>query len=297
MKTRLLFLSVLLLGLLESCHVTVINTPEPAISLQEELQSYELWYVDINATQGNGVIPFLQKAFTVSFNPNGLYANNNLVGIGSIGNGYGVKIGNYFTNNNALTINHIIDGNLSLTVYPISDNEIEIYDALSDTSYKLIGYQRDNFDYDALFYDNIEYFLQEYEAWQKSYTSKSGVLNAFDNENYIRFIPNNQNIFQSSQSKLGIIIADINWNFDGSYEVFDVANNPSVKVLTLNYDFFDNETFDLSVLNDAEIELYHEKSGTTYRFKGKNNIQYLKGLDQQKSRNRFKVKRGIKHKK
>jgi len=296
MKTRLLFISVLFLGLLESCQVTVINTPEPVITLQEQLQSYELWYVDINATQGNGVIPFLQRAFTVSFKPDGLYANNNLVGIGSVDNGFGVKIGNYFTNSDMLTINHIIDGNLSLQVFPISENVIELYDSFTDTSYKLIGYQRDEFDYDALFYDNIEYFLQEYETWQKTYTSNFGALNAFDNENYIRFIPDNQNVFQSSQSKLGTNIDNIFWDFDGSYEVFDVADNPSVKVLTLNYDLFDSETFDLTVISDSEIELYQESSGTTYRFKGKNNIQYLKGLSQQKSRYRFKVKRGIKYK-
>jgi len=296
MKTRLLFISLLFLGLLESCQVTVISTPEPVINLQEQLQSYELWNVDINATQGDGVIPFLQRAFTVSFNPDGLYANNNLVGIGSIGNGFGIKIGDYFINNDILTINHIIDGNISLQIIPISDNVIEIYDAFTDTSYKLIGYQRDEFDYDALFYDNIEYFLQEYETWQKIFTSDSGTLNAFDNENYIRFIPEDQNIFQSSQSKLGTNIDNIFWDFSGSYEVFDVVDNPSVKVLTLNYDLFDGETFDLTVINDSEIEMYQESSGTTYRFKGLNNIQYLKGLNQQKSRYRFKVRRGKKHK-
>jgi len=297
MKARLLFISILFLGLLQSCQVTVIRTPEPVISLQEQLQSYDLWYVDINATQGNGVIPFLQKAFTLSFNPDGLYANNNLVGIGSLGSGYGIKIGNYFTNNDILTVNHITDGNLSLQVFPISDNEIEIYDSYTDTSYKLVGYQRDNFDYDAIFYDNIEYFLQEYEVWEKTYTSDIGDLNAFDSENYLTFFPDNQNVFQSSQSKIGTNIDNIFWDFSGSYEVFDVADDPSVKILTLNYDLSDSETFELNVINDGEIELYHENSGTTYRFKGKNNIQYLKGLSQQKSRYRFKVKRKIKNKK
>jgi hypothetical protein len=41
-----------------------------------------------------------------------------------------------------------------------------------NTTYYLIGYQRSNFDYDRLFYDNIHYFLQEYKAWEKVYTNK-----------------------------------------------------------------------------------------------------------------------------
>ena len=40
----------------------------------------------------------------------------------------------------------------------------------------LNGYQRTTFDYDFVFYDNIHYFLQEYEAWEKTYTSEMGVI-------------------------------------------------------------------------------------------------------------------------
>jgi len=51
------------------------------------LQSYDLWYVDINETRGNGEVPFLQRAFTLSFINGALYANNNIVGIGKTGDG------------------------------------------------------------------------------------------------------------------------------------------------------------------------------------------------------------------
>ena len=46
-----------------------------------------------------------------------------------------------------------------------------------------------SFDYDFVFYDNIHYFLQEYEAWEKTFTSELWVLlNEFDNENYLQFL-------------------------------------------------------------------------------------------------------------
>jgi len=294
MKTRFLFLSLILMGLLESCNLTVIENIAPEITLQEQLQSFELWYVDINATMGNGQVPFLQKAFTVSFLHSGFYANNNLVNLGSNGNGFGLNVGSYSTFRNTLSINHIIDGLYSLEVYPISFDEIEIYDPVSDTSYRLIGYQRSEFDYDAVFYDNIEYFLQEYEVWNKISTSEFGDLNAFDAENYLRFFPDKINVFQSSQDKVGTDFDLLKWDFEGGYEVFDVAENPSVKILTLDYDLFDNETFELTILNDGTIQLYHTASGTEYLFRGQYNIEYLKGAVVKKERKRFKVKRKIK---
>jgi hypothetical protein len=294
MKARLLILTIILAGFLTSCNITVINSPEPEITLQEQLQSFELWYVDINATQGNGEIPFLQKAFTVSFINNSLYANNNLVGIGSEGDGFGMRIGNYTTFGSALNLNHILDGGYDLEVYLINFDEIEISDPFSGVTYRLLGYQRADFDYDALFYDNIEYFLQEYEVWQKTATSKAGNLNSFDNENFLSFFPEQLNIFQSSQDKVGTNIDSLKWNFEGVYDVFDIAGDPSLKILSLDYDFFDIEDFELSVIDDATIELFHRKSGTTYRFEGRYNIQYLKGSIPKKERKRFKVKRKVK---
>ena len=49
------------------------------VSLNQLLNSYELWYVDINQTRGLGEVPFLQIAFTVSFIDGEIFANNNLV--------------------------------------------------------------------------------------------------------------------------------------------------------------------------------------------------------------------------
>ena len=49
-----------------------------------------------------------------------------------------------------------------------------------------------------------------------------------------------------------------------------------LKTLTLDYDFFDKEYFELSVINDGKIKLYHPTSETVYEFTGRGYIQFLK---------------------
>jgi hypothetical protein len=265
--------------LFTSCHVDVINddyVDTPSVSLNQLLNSYDLWYVDINETVGYGETPFLQKAFTASFLGGSVYANNNLVGIGSQGNGLGISIGYYDTYDMILDVNHTQDGFSSFDVYQIDSNTIELYNPNNDTSYFLDGYHRSNFDYDFVFYDNIHYFMQEYKAWEKTYTSQVGALNEFDNENFLQFIAGgNDSTFRSSQDEVGININNIYWDFIGDYGIGDISGNMYLKTLTLDYDYFDNEHFELNVINDALIELYHPSSGTYYEFQGRGYIQYL----------------------
>ncbi|WP_178987032.1 nicotinic acid mononucleotide adenyltransferase [Winogradskyella schleiferi] len=267
--------------LFTSCYVEETHyVDEPPMSLNQLLNSYDLWYVDINSTQGYGETPFLQIAFTVSFDNGRMYANNNLVGFGSQGNGYGVEIGNYDAYDMILDVDHIIDGFDSFDVYQVDNNTIELYNPFNDTSYFLEGYQRSNFDYDFIFYDNIHYFLQEYEAWEKTYTSNFGALNDFDNENYIQFLSGgNDDTFRSSQDENIYNTNNIYWDFTGSYGVGDVSGNMYLKTLTLDYDFFDNEFFELSVINDSTLELLHANSGTVYEFKGRGYIQYYRNAN------------------
>ena len=274
MKTTKLLLGFAFIAtLFTSCYVEETRyVDEPSVSLNQLLNSYDLWYVDINATQGYGETPFLQVAFTVSFNNGRMYANNNLVGIGSQGNGYGVEIGSYNAYDGILDVYHIIDGYDSFDVYQVDNNTIELYNPFNDTSYFLEGYQRSSFDYDYVFYDNIHYFLQEYEAWEKTYTSNYGALNDFDSENYLQFLAGgndsqDQNVYNTN---------NIFWDFIGDYEVRDVSGNSYLKRLTLDYDFFSNEYFELSVINDSTIELFHANSGTLYEFRGRGYIQYYR---------------------
>jgi hypothetical protein len=282
MKTiKLLSGFALLATLLTSCYSEVIIEepiePAPSISLNQLLNSYELWYVDVNQTVGYGETPFLQIAFTVSFRGGTLYANNNLVGIGSQGNGFGIPVGDYDAYDMILDVYHDIDGYQTFDVYQINNNTIELYNPFNDTSYFLKGYQRSNFDYDFVFYDNIHYFLQEYGAWEKTYTSEMGVLNEFDNENYLQFLAGgNDSEFRSSQDIDVYDINNIYWDYTGIYGVANVTNNMYLKTLTLDYDYFDNEYFELSVINDGKIELYHPASGTIYEFSGRGYIQYMR---------------------
>lgn len=282
-NVKILLSFMLATTLFTSCYTEVHVddiVDEPTISIHQLLNAYELWYVDINATKGHGETPFLQKAFTISFRGGVVYANNNIVGLGDNGNGYGIDVGEYDAYNMILDVRHDIDGFSTFDVFQIDNNTIELYNPDNDTSYFLDGYDRNNFDYDFVFYDNIHYFLQEYEAWEKTFTSEFGAINEFDNENFLQFLAGgNDSEFQSSQDPTGTNVNQLQWDYTGVYGVGDVANDFYLKTLTLDYDFFDNEYFELSVINDGTIELFHPSSETVYEFKGRGYIQFLKSAD------------------
>ncbi|RPD96542.1 hypothetical protein EGM88_09245 [Aureibaculum marinum] len=270
---------------------------DDSITLEQLVTSYDLWYIDYNSTTGSIDIPFLSKAFTLSFQNGRLLANNNMVGLGSVGNGYGDHIGYYETINGVLEIDHNEDGFIDLEVIQLSGNEIKLRDTYTNTSYYLIGYQKNNFDYDFVFYDNIEYFLQEYVAWAKTNTSAQGAINEFDNENFLKFTPEQTTTFRSSKDPFGTNIDDLYWDYVGGYEVFDVEGYDNLKILTLDYDFSGNEEFELTVYSDSEIDLYHIASGTTYTFNGQGNIIYKMAVEKGKipeTRKRFKTNRKTK---
>jgi len=270
--------------LFTSCYVEEQNIIDngPSISLNQLLQSYDLWYVDINSTQGFGETQFMQIAFTLTFSNGRLFANNNLVGFGTQGGGSGVQIGNYDAYDMVLDVDHVIDGFDSFDVYQVDNNTIELYNPYNDTSYFLDGYLQSNFDYDLVFYDNIHYFLQEYEAWEKTFTSNVGALNEFDDENYLQFLSGgNDSTFRSSQDQNVNNPDNVYWDYTGVYGVGDLTGNMYLKTLTLDYDFFDNEFFELSVINDGIIELFHADSGTTYEFAGQGYIAHYRNSDAQ----------------
>jgi len=294
MKTiKLLFITLIIITTITSCS----NSHEqPYIpTLEDVITKYDLWYVDYNRTEGVGDVPFLSKAFTVSFINGKLYANNNIVGIGFTGDGYGVQIGYYDSNKGILEIDHDLDGFYDFDVFEISPTGLKLIDNYNKVTYYLEGYFANTFDFDQIFYDNIEYFLQEYIAWEK-YAVSGGVENVFDYENFLAFTPENITTFYSSQDELGTDIDNIFWDYVGDYEVFDVEGIDNLKYLTLNYGSGDIEAFDLTVIDDVAISLYHITSETTYEFSGKGFIQYLKPNNEKESvrsdgRKRTKVNR------
>lgn len=274
---KLPFIILIILGVLLSSCSTVFEDDLRAqeISIEQVVSKYDLWYVDYHRTIGNGDIPFVSRAFTLSFLNGILYANNNIADIGFTGNGLGIDVGTYNTFSGVLETLHDLDGSNDFEVTVTSSNEIRLYNYRQNVTYFLIGYQTNTFDYDQLFYENIEYFLQEYDAWEKTLTA-GGVLNPFDEENYLRFTPESITTFYSSQDNFGTQVAPINWSYVGGYEVYDVLGLQNLKILTLNYDGGDVEEFELSVVNDGKIRLYNlaseaaglfiAKSARTLRF-------------------------------
>ncbi|WP_431124934.1 nicotinic acid mononucleotide adenyltransferase [Flagellimonas flava] len=294
---KLLFGSLIISLLASSCYTDVVFEDdfieESPVNTALVLESYDLWYVDINATKGSGEVPFLQRAFTISFDYGTIRANNNLVGIGKTGNGLGIDVGNYGTLFGAVEIDHDIDGVWVLDVFAVNNNTLELYDSRSDTSYIIRGYQRNSFDYDQIFYDNLHYFLQEYEAWEKTYTSEVGAINDFDDENFLQFLSGTDgDFFRSSVDGSGTSVSNLQWDFEGDYEIFDVANDPTLKTLTLDYDFLGNDYFELYVIDDSTIELYHVDSETVYEFQGRGYIEFLKSGDKV-GKKRSKVKSSL----
>ena len=267
--------------LVQSCSNNDHLEPE-AITLEMVLNGYDLWYVDYHNSVGSGDVPFMANAFTLSFFNGNIYANNNLVGIGGTGDGLGIQVGYYDTNGVLLEVDHNLDGFNDFLVEQIGENEITLYNSGENVTYYLEGYQTNTFDYDQIFYGNIEYFLQEYVGWEKTNISEVGVPNAFDYENYLAFTPEDITTFYSSEDPLGTNIDLVKWGFVGSYEVFDVEGFEDLKILTLDYDTGDNEEFELSVINDEQIELYHIDSGSTYEFVGRGFLQYLKNNSNKK---------------
>ncbi|MGB0880029.1 MAG: hypothetical protein ACPGTO_05635 [Polaribacter sp.] len=301
MKTLKLLFAFIISGVVfSSCTVVENNYHEEiGISLEEVVSGYDLWYVDYHRTTGNGDIPYVSKAFTLSFLNGILYANNNIADIGRTGNGLGIDVGTYYTDGDVLSTNHDLDGRNNFEVIQISSNEIRLYNYRENVNYYLIGYQIHEFDYDKLFYENIEYFLQEYIAWEQVERSIAGAANEFDNETFLQFTPENITTFYSSTDAFGTNIDTIQWDFIGSYEVFDVVGYEDLKILTLNYDGGYIEEFELSVINDEKILLYHIDSETTYSFLGRGFVQYLKAGKSKSSvrnngRKRTKVKRKLK---
>ena len=56
---------------------------------------------------------------------------------------------------------------------------------------------------------------------------------------------------------MGTATGALQWDFVGDYQVYDVENDETLKTLTLDYDFLGNDYFELYVINDSTIELYH----------------------------------------
>ena len=279
MKRMMLFSALIALVLFTSCEsdIYINDYQDSNLSGGAILESKDLWYVDFNSTVGSGEVPFFSKAFTLSFRNGRILANNNLVGFGYTGDGYGVAVGSYDYDIHTSLVDafHTLDGYYQMDIMPLANNRIKIYFPQVNTTYYLEGYQRYEFDYDQVFYDNVHYFLQEYQAWEKVATY-GGNANVFDEENYLAFFPDAAgDYFKSSVDDCGTNIASIIWDYVGDYEIYTTSATDT-KSLRLVYDVGALEAFDITIPDDAHIELYHIASGTTYRFEGVGFLPYMR---------------------
>ncbi len=279
MKKIYIILIVFAFGL-SSCRWTNRSDTldETAASLSDLLFTYDLWYVDIDKTTGTGNVPFMSRAFTISFLPGGeVYANDNMVGLGYTGDGLGIRIGFYtvYNQSSMLSIDDDISGQYDFEVAQINNNTIRLHNRAENVTYFLTGYLQSQFDYDALFYDNVTYFLQEYEAWHKVYEDLPHPSEPFVAENHLRFYVNgNTNVFDSSTSPPNWPLTQLHWDYYGDYEVVNTRQAASKK-LFLYYNINNQqESFVLTVLNDQRIRLTNLNTGNVFEFEGAGYIQY-----------------------
>jgi len=276
-KIYLLFATTLLL-LLSSCSVNddYTNIPPPINEPDYSyiLQNFDLWEVDHSLTTGpsNSSVPFIDRAITLSFFDRILYANNNFSGFGITGNGFGIPVASYVLGYNTISINHDVYGRFTLELIFLGQNKILLYDRNQGVSYTLFGYNKSNYDYDYVFFNNIEFFLQEFNAWRKISTT-GGSANLFDDENFLGF-DTSGSVFHSSIDNVNTPIDFLQWNFSGIYSISNTVN-PKRKVLSLDYGN-SIERFELIHVNDNTIDLYHYASSTTYTFQGQGYIQFLR---------------------
>ena len=271
-KIAILVFSFFILVIPTSC-ITSDDLYTPYQDASVILQQYDLWEIDHSRTSGTGQDPFMERAITQSFINGVLYANNNFSGFGFTGNGFGIDVGIYTLGINTLTVRHDVYGVFNFQISYLGGNTIQLIDRYNNVSYTLNGYNKAYYDYDYVFYNNIQYFLQEFQGWRKVYTSQAGYVNPFDDENILRF-DTQGNIFQSSLDPFNTSLNQILWDYTGTYSITN-SNRENVKYLRLRYNQNEYEDFTLTVINDTRIRLLHT-SGTTYEFEGSGYIQFLR---------------------
>lgn len=271
-KLLLLFLITILVG----CNhfyepdVIVVNQRPVRESTSQKVFSQDLWILQ----ESNGaVVPFIDRAFTISMSGGDLYANNNIFRLGAIGDGYGDRIGSVSFYKDLLELNHQQEGLFAFYVDRINVNTIRLTEIDTGVFYVFTGYRLNHFNFDQLFFENLEFLLQEFQAWENTQTL-NGVSNRFDQENYIQFQPNG--VFRTSIDPNGLSIDRVLWKYTGTYQVETIPNNLEQKRLFLSYADGSRESFLIKVNQDYEVSLCHDQSRTDYVFTGRKNIIYNK---------------------
>ena len=106
-----------------------------------------------------------------------------------------------------------------------------------------MGYQRNSFDYDRVF---MTTFIISYKNMLlgKKMSTMGGTTNAFDYENYLKFMAGgNDDTFKSSQDYNISNVNNIYWDYTGQYNIMNVPGNYYTKRLNLYYNNNDYGNF------------------------------------------------------
>jgi len=82
-----------------------------------------------------------------------------------------------------------------------------------------------------VFYDNINYFIQEYTVWEKVFTSEQGAINDFDDENFLQFLPR---FFRSSIDANETVLSQLQWQYLKSGKGVEAKKRTKITRPTMN---------------------------------------------------------------
>ncbi|MBW2962987.1 hypothetical protein [Mesonia aestuariivivens] len=269
------FLSLLFFAIiLSSCGSDDDSTPQlQSNSIQELLESYDLWYVEPD--QFSSDFNLGQDAITFSFLNNQLYANKNLVGfnpeiIGEQETSYSVEQ----TENTAnVTIN-----DTEFKVIGISGNSLKLVDD-DNTAFYITGYNASEFpSLDIIYFERMAHLFNEYKFWQKTETENPDEIDGeFSSINHIEFSAIRN--FKSSEDAEGLTYDEINWQYQGSYKLTKMEDDDGNISNELIFVYLDennreNDTLKVRVINENKIQLSESESGIHYLFEGNTNTPF-----------------------
>ena len=254
------------------------NTPSQSKSIEELLESYDLWYVEPD--QPSSDFDLGQDAITFSFVNNELYANKNLVGfdpstMGNIETTYTVE---QEGSNASITID-----DTEFTIFGVNGNSVKLVNSYDNTTaFYITGYTTEDFpSLEILYYERMPHFFNEYQFWQKTLTENPDENDGdFSTINYVEFFGGRS--FRSSEDVEGLTYDEINWEYEGSYRLTtEYGEEESISnelIFIYNTDEGEeeipNDTLKVNVVDESKIQFSEPGLNINYTFEGTINTPF-----------------------
>ena len=266
--------------LLTSCGSDDDSTnPPQSKSIEELLESYDLWYVEPD--QPSSDFDLGQDAITFSFVNNELYANKNLVGfdpstMGNIETTYTVE---QEGSNASITID-----DTEFTIFGVNGNSVKLVNSYDNTTaFYITGYTTEDFpSLEILYYERMPHFFNEYQFWQKTLTENPDENDGdFSTINYIDFFGGRN--FRSSEDVEGLTYDEINWQHQGSYKLTTSNSEEEPISNELVFIYVDsngvviegaNDTLKVNVVDESKIQFSEPGLNINYTFEGTINTPF-----------------------